>query len=323
MSFRDNLQHVRATRNMTQEQLAMLLGVSSQSVSKWEAERAYPEMDKLLKLCDLFGCTIDELVTGDLTARPADGAASMPSAKAPQDVTGYDQIMCGFAWKFPFGISLALFGISVGMLLSALVVLPGIESWSYAGIMTFVGCACGLAFVLPALFARSGFRKAHPFVENFYTVEQKDRARAALLKGLIAGVGSILVGFASIVVLQGNVWFASSSFFLFAAFGVFAIVRGCLLSSRCDIEAYNLKTLSSLDEAQIDALDDEALRARARQIKRAKAIYGSVMCVATAVGLVLLFVPVLGARQWFWLVWPIGGLICLAIRAVRSARGSK
>lgn len=37
MSFRDNLQHLRAERNMTQEQLAMLLGVSRQSVTKWEA----------------------------------------------------------------------------------------------------------------------------------------------------------------------------------------------------------------------------------------------------------------------------------------------
>ena len=34
MSFRENMQHLRATRNMTQEQLAMLLGVSRQSVSK-------------------------------------------------------------------------------------------------------------------------------------------------------------------------------------------------------------------------------------------------------------------------------------------------
>ena len=38
MSFRDNLQHLRASRNMTQEQLAMLLGVSRQSVTKWEAD---------------------------------------------------------------------------------------------------------------------------------------------------------------------------------------------------------------------------------------------------------------------------------------------
>ena len=68
MSFRNNLQHLRATHAMTQEQLAMMLGVSRQSVTKWEAERAYPEMDKLLKLCQIFDCTLDDLVTGDLTA---------------------------------------------------------------------------------------------------------------------------------------------------------------------------------------------------------------------------------------------------------------
>lgn len=88
MSFRTNLQYLRAERNMTQEQLAMLLGVSRQSVTKWEAERSYPEMDKLLKMCQLFDCTLDDLVQGDLTSRasqpdspdgPRDAAAIQPS----------------------------------------------------------------------------------------------------------------------------------------------------------------------------------------------------------------------------------------------------
>ena len=85
MSFRDNLQHLRATRNMTQEQLAMLLGVSRQSVTKWEAEKSYPEMDKLLKMCQIFECSLDDLVQGDLTGRAGrirvgDGARR-PSAR--------------------------------------------------------------------------------------------------------------------------------------------------------------------------------------------------------------------------------------------------
>lgn len=67
MSFRDNLQHLRATHAMTQEQLALMLGVSRQSVTKWEAEKSYPEMDKLLKLCQIFDVTLDDLVQGDLT----------------------------------------------------------------------------------------------------------------------------------------------------------------------------------------------------------------------------------------------------------------
>lgn len=69
MSFRENLQHLRATRGMSQEQLAMLVGVSRQSVTKWESEKSYPEMDKLLKLCQIFECTLDDLVTGDWTDR--------------------------------------------------------------------------------------------------------------------------------------------------------------------------------------------------------------------------------------------------------------
>lgn len=48
MSFKENLQYLRGSRNMTQEQLAMLLGVSRQAISKWESDKAYPEMDKLL-----------------------------------------------------------------------------------------------------------------------------------------------------------------------------------------------------------------------------------------------------------------------------------
>ena len=79
MSFRTNLQYLRAQRNMTQERLAMLLGVSRQAISKWESEKAYPEMDKLLMICDLFGCTLDDLVLGDVsvsTSRPDSHGAS-------------------------------------------------------------------------------------------------------------------------------------------------------------------------------------------------------------------------------------------------------
>lgn len=78
MSFRDNLQHLRATRNMTQEQLAMLLGVSRQSVTKWEAEKSYPEMDKLIKICQLFECSLDDLVQGDLTSRQPQAEKAIP-----------------------------------------------------------------------------------------------------------------------------------------------------------------------------------------------------------------------------------------------------
>lgn len=151
----------------------MLLGVSRQSVSKWEAERAYPEMDKLLKMCVLFECTLDELVTGDLTGRPANGAASIPPGKSQQDVTGYDQAMRVFAWKLPLGISVILASAALALLLSDPGLMPIAEVRSFASALVFVGVAVGLALILPASFARGAFRKAHPFVDDFYTATRK------------------------------------------------------------------------------------------------------------------------------------------------------
>ena len=112
MSFRDNLQHLRAERNMTQEQLAMLLGVSRQSVTKWEAEKSQPEMDKLLKMCEIFDCTLDELVTGDLTGRAAPVTAAPIPAGPPTDVCGYEEHQRMMALKVPTGVALILLGIS-------------------------------------------------------------------------------------------------------------------------------------------------------------------------------------------------------------------
>ncbi|MBQ8515942.1 MAG: helix-turn-helix transcriptional regulator [Ruminococcus sp.] len=67
MSFGQNLQFLRKMRNrMTQEDLAERLGVSRQTVSKWELDTAYPEMDKLIEICRLFSCSMDEVVRGDM-----------------------------------------------------------------------------------------------------------------------------------------------------------------------------------------------------------------------------------------------------------------
>lgn len=320
MSFRDNLQHLRATRNMTQEQLAMLLGVSRQSVSKWEAERAYPEMDKLLKLCDLFGCTIDDLVSGNLTDRPADVAFSMPTGKAVQDVTGYDQAMCTFAGKMSLGVLIVMLVVALSLLLSGIVFVPGVDSSQYASALVFVGFAIGFAIILPALFERTAFRKAHPFVENFYTADQKTQARSAMVTGFVVGIGFIMAGLVTTIMLQTNVWFASSSFFMFGAIGAFIGLRGALLAARCNLEKYNEKSLCGLDELQIDALADEAQQVRARHLRRRKGIYRMVMSVATVIGLLLLFVPALNAQRWFWLSWVIGGLVCGSIGAFHSVQ---
>ncbi len=62
MSFGEKLSKLRKEYNYTQEQLADILGVSRQAVSKWESDIAYPETDKLIELGRLFDCTMDYLL---------------------------------------------------------------------------------------------------------------------------------------------------------------------------------------------------------------------------------------------------------------------
>lgn len=65
MNLSENLKKIRKDNNLSQEQLAEKLGVSRQSVSKWESNQAYPEMDKMLQICQLFNLNIDELLNQD------------------------------------------------------------------------------------------------------------------------------------------------------------------------------------------------------------------------------------------------------------------
>lgn len=81
MSLAENLQYLRAREGVTQEQLAERLDVSRQSVSKWESAASYPEMDTLLKLCDMFQVDMDTLLRGSV------------EKSLSEDTAGYDRFM--------------------------------------------------------------------------------------------------------------------------------------------------------------------------------------------------------------------------------------
>ena len=66
MNLAENLKKIRKDNNLSQEQLAEQLGVSRQSVSKWESGQAYPEMDKVLQLAKMFNLNIDDLLNQDI-----------------------------------------------------------------------------------------------------------------------------------------------------------------------------------------------------------------------------------------------------------------
>lgn len=64
MTIGDRLLKLRRERNLSQEDLANELDVSRQTISKWETNQSLPDFDKIVPICNYFGITTDELLTG-------------------------------------------------------------------------------------------------------------------------------------------------------------------------------------------------------------------------------------------------------------------
>ena len=72
-SFAQNLIQLRRQYNMTQEQLANKLNISSQAVSKWETGQSLPDIIMLPKIADIFRTSIDSLISHSLKHNPSNG----------------------------------------------------------------------------------------------------------------------------------------------------------------------------------------------------------------------------------------------------------
>jgi len=79
MSFNEKLQKLRKERKYSQEELADMLDVTRQSVSKWESGQTYPEMDKLLALCKIFNCSLEDLTNDEVKEISSDKKNNKPT----------------------------------------------------------------------------------------------------------------------------------------------------------------------------------------------------------------------------------------------------
>ncbi len=93
MNFGENLQNIRKKNHMSQEDLAELLGVSRQAVSKWELGEGYPEVDKLLILSQKLNVSLDSLL-GNETSEPAsDNSKGSNSSRSIRIVSPHEGVI--------------------------------------------------------------------------------------------------------------------------------------------------------------------------------------------------------------------------------------
>lgn len=78
MAFGEQLAAVRRANGLTQEQFAEELCVSRQAVSKWESGRGYPEIEKILYICNRYGVSLGQLFAEEVPLSPAPAQPSAP-----------------------------------------------------------------------------------------------------------------------------------------------------------------------------------------------------------------------------------------------------
>lgn len=185
MTFGENLQFLRKRLNMTQEDLAEKMEVSRQSVSKWESNAAYPEMDAIIRLCDLFRCDMDTLLRGDVSRRFGEGAAA------------WDKHMNAFAAAIAAGVGLVLLGVTLllflgGFLLQALLGVVIFFLFLIAAVTTFIISGMG----------HDAFLRQHPGIGPCYTTEEMNRFERRFPALIVVPVALILLGLTAMIPLN-------------------------------------------------------------------------------------------------------------------------
>ncbi|MCI8941666.1 MAG: helix-turn-helix domain-containing protein [Oscillospiraceae bacterium] len=284
MSLAENLQYLRAREGVTQEQLAERLDVSRQSVSKWESAASYPEMDTLLKLCDMFQVDMDTLLRGSV------------EKSLSEDTAGYDRFMTLYARKIAGGVSAIVGSVALWSFLSAL----GLSEMLGTAMLLLVIAAAAVVFIASGM-EEEHFRKKHPVIPDFYTEPQKERFHRRYIWYIAGGVGAILLGVVMMVLAftvlperEPYESYIGAAFLAVVACAVYFLIYGGMLEDKYNIAKYN---------RQNNPTPEDKSRRR-----RATTACSVIMILATAV---FLFAG-LAYYKWNWaaIIYPVGGVLC-------------
>ena len=108
MTFGEKLYELRKKHGLSQEQLAEVLNVSRQSISKWEGNVNYPDSDKLIALSDYFHVSLDYLMKADWTE---ESSHTIEEAKKDQPLRKQTALLSGVTICIASVIGLIWFGL--------------------------------------------------------------------------------------------------------------------------------------------------------------------------------------------------------------------
>ena len=289
MSFSENLQILRKRANLTQDDLAFKLDVTRQAVSKWESGSGYPEMEKIILLCDLFGCDMDTLVKGEI-------------ADENKEARAYEKTMNAVSTAFALAVAVILLGFT------ALVLITGFtKNTENEQIYAIIGAAVLIAsaaistpvFIVYGL-KLADFRRKHPALQSFYSDDEISSFYTKFGIGIGVGVAVIILGVAAAILTEALTQLNEA---LIAAIiiGPTAIAAPLFVFFGIRMGKYSAPTGKRYNKGNITSK-----------------ICSVIMLTAAAI----FFITGVILQAWSkaWVVFPLGGIICAIVSVVFRSR---
>lgn len=296
MGFGENLQILRKTKNMSQEQLAEKLDVSRQAVSKWESGSGYPETEKLISICELFECSMDEIVKGKF------------SENVHKEKTEYETLMSKFSKGIALAIGIILLGTTILLYFSGIPATEEIqEKNGIVGVVILLVCVLIAVPIFIVLgMQKEEFVKKNPKLPNIYEEEEISKFNSRFSIAIAGSVSLILLGTVFLVALYGMQIVNEEStiptvvLMGFVTIAVPIIVYFGIQKSKYDIEQYN--------------------RENTKEYRKENSLIGKICGVIMLVVTIIYLVSGLVYHAWVinWIIYPVGGLLCGIVATIFS-----
>lgn len=326
MILADKIINLRKKNGWSQEELAEKLGVTRQSISKYEGAQSIPDLDKILKLSEIFGVTTDYLIKDELEEEEY-AASQMQENESESDrsvhkvtmemANEYLQIIDWSAGKTAFATMLCILSPIVLLMLGAMSEMPNYHISENAAAGIGICVLIVLIAIAVTIFILCGMKtKKYEYmekedIETAYGVsgmvkEKRDAYHSPYVTQLVIGITCCIC---SVIPLFGTLAVSESDFYMVSAV--------CMLLALVAIGTYFIVRSAAKMNAMNQLLEEEDYtRQKKHENKKMSGPVTVYWLIATAIYLAWSFTT----NDWdrTWIIWPVVGVLFPAFYAIVS-----
>ena len=317
MILADKIINLRKKNGWSQEELAEKLGVTRQSVSKYEGAQSIPDLDKILKLSEIFGVTTDYLIKDELEEEEY-VPSQMQENESESDrivhkvtmemANEYLQMIDWSAGKTAFATMLCILSPIVLLMLGAMSEMPDYHISENAAAGIGICVLIVLIAIAVMIFILCGMKtKKYEFlekedIETAYGVsgmvkEKRDAYHSPYVTQLVIGIACCIC---SVIPLFGTLAVSESDFYMVSAV--------CMLLTLVAIGTYFIVRSAAKMNAMNQLLEEEDYtRQKKHENKKMSGPVTVYWLIATAIYLAWSFTT----NDWdrTWIIWPVVGVL--------------